>query len=59
MTTLFAWVLAFVLDGGLSAPDAGVRSAPTDAEVIAELELLEQLDALGDLDLLHALELSR
>lgn len=59
MTAILAWVLLFALDGGVAASDAGVRSASTDAEVIAELELLEQLDAVRDLDLLQTLELSR
>lgn len=49
-------MLLFALDGGL---DAGAAPPPNDAEVIRELELLQNLESLGDLELLQELEPQR
>ncbi len=57
MTTWLAWALLLALDGGAPGRDAGVPL--TDAEVIAELELLEHLEGLRDLELFESLDLAR
>lgn len=58
MSTLLAWALVFALDGGLARPAAPALSAE-DEEVVQNLELLEDLEAAGDLDLLQELSVER
>lgn len=58
MPALLAWALLFALDGGAPLPDAGLAPGG-DEEVIRELELLQELDGLGDLELLETLDLAR
>ena len=41
---------------GANPPDAGTELTEEDREIVRELELLENLDAAADLDLLEVLE---
>jgi hypothetical protein len=59
VNTLLAWVLVAALDGG-SVLDAGVKLlSPEDLEVVDNLELLQNLDGAGDLELLQELSVER
>lgn len=60
MSALLSWVLLAALDGGLSPPPPPPKElSAEDQEVVKNLELLEDLDAAGDLDLLQELSVER
>jgi hypothetical protein len=58
MTHLLSLVVLMSLDGGAGL-DGGLRLRPEDAEVVRDLELLENLDPARDFDLLEELSVER
>lgn len=52
------WVL-LALDGGVAARDGGAAVPDEDRELIDNLDLLQNLDGAGDLELLQDLSLER
>ena len=59
MNVSLAWAALAALDGGSARPDASVPQDEADREVIENLELLQNLDSAGDLELLRELALER
>jgi hypothetical protein len=66
MTALLAAVLTLAIDGGVvqagkvkEQPKVRVVLSREDEEVAANLELLEHLDAMGDLELMQELSVER
>jgi hypothetical protein len=59
MNQLFVLAALHALDGG--ARDASTRAPPTseELEIIADLELLQNLEGAGDLELLEELSAER
>jgi hypothetical protein len=52
------WVL-LALDGGVAVRDGGAAVPDEDRELIDNLDLLQNLDGAGDLELLQDLSLER
>jgi hypothetical protein len=59
MSALLAWALLLALDGGVARPAPQPALSAEDEEVVQNLELLEDLEAAGDLDLLQELSVER
>ena len=68
MTALLTALLTLALDGGVphadkpkprEAPKARLVLSREDEEVAANMELLEHLDAMGDLELMQELSVER